>query len=529
MDGMPLILLVLSALAVTAVSRRMRLPAPLTLVVAGLAISAIPGVPDYQLDPNLVLYGILPPLLYSAALDSSAIQIRTNVRSIALLAVGLVLFSTACIGLVAWWLVPGLPLGAALALAAVVAPPDAVAAVSIGRHLGLPRRVMTVLSGESLFNDATALTALRVAVGAGVGTSFSLTAALGGFLLTAAGGVVLGAVLGRVVHQVRLRLRDPRLESALGLVVPFAAYALAEEIHVSGVLAVVMTGLYLGHHAPQAGYATRLQDQAVWQAADTVLEAFVFALIGLQLPAVVRGVSGDIRPLLVAAAAVTVTAVLARAVWVFPAVYLPRVLFAGLGARDPAPPWQIPAVISWAGMRGVVTLAAASAIPRVTHSGAPFPGRPEIIFLAFCVTVATLLLHGLTLPWVIRRLGGEGRLGVEGRESHQDAVAEADAVHAATQAALERLESASNGIPSSVTTRLRKAAEHRSNSVWERLGRPETEVGEAPSVIYRRLRLEMLAAERDTLVGLRDAGRINDEVLARTLHELDLEEAILSR
>jgi Na+/H+ antiporter len=523
MDGMPLILLVLSALAVTAVSRRLRLPAPLTLVVAGLAISAIPGVPDYQLDPDLVLFGILPPLLYSAALDSSAIQIRANLRPIALLAVGLVLFSTACVGLVAWWLVPGLPLGAALALAAVVAPTDAVAAVSIGRRLGLPRRMMTVLTGESLFNDATALTALRVAVAATVGTGFSLWSGVGGFLLIAAGGVVLGAVLGRVVHQVRLRLHDARLESALGLVIPFAAYALAEELHVSGVLAVVVAALYLGHHAPQAGYATRLQDQAVWQAADTVLEAFVFALIGLQLPAVVRGVSGDLRPLLVAATAVIVTAVLARVVWMFPATYLPRMLFSRLSARDPAPPWQVAAVLSWAGMRGVVTLAAASAIPRVTNSGAPFPGRSEIIFLAFCVTVATLLLHGVTLPWVIRSLG------VEGRESFHDALAEADAMHAVTQAALERLENASDGAPESVTNRLRKAAEHRSNSVWERLGRPETELGEAPSVIYRRLRLQMLAAERETLVSLRNTGRINDDILTRTLHDLDLEEAILSR
>jgi len=523
MDGMPLILLVLGALAVTAVSRRLHLPAPLTLVVAGLAISTIPGVPDYQLDPNLILYGILPPLLYSAALDSSAIQIRANIRPIALLAVGLVLFSTACVGLVAWWLVPGLPLGAALALAAVVAPPDAVAAVSIGRRLGLPRRVMTVLTGESLFNDATALTALRVAVAATAGTGFSLWSGLGAFLLIAVGGVVLGAVLGRVVHQVRLRLRDARLESALGLVIPFAAYALAEELRVSGVLAVVVAALYLGHHAAQAGYATRLQDQAVWQAADTVLEAFVFALIGLQLPAVVRGVSGDIRPLLIAAAAVIATVVLARVVWVFPATYLPRMLFSRVSARDPAPPWQVAAVLSWAGMRGVVTLAAASAIPRVTDAGAPFPGRAEIIFLAFCVTVATLLLHGLTLPWVIRRLG------VEGRESFHDALAEADAMHAVTQAALERLDSASDGAPESVTTRLRKAAEHRSNSVWERLGRPETELGEAPSVIYRRLRLEMLAAERETLVSLRDTGRINDDILTRTLHELDLEEAMLNR
>ncbi|MGH3981973.1 MAG: Na+/H+ antiporter [Pseudonocardiaceae bacterium] len=522
MDGLPLILLVLSALAVTAVSHRLRLAAPLALVVAGLAISAIPGIPAYQLDPDLVLYVILPPLLYSAALGSSSIQIKANLRSIALLAVGLVLFTTACVGLVAWWLVPGLPLGAALALGAVVAPPDAVSAVAIGRRLGLPRRVMTVLAGESLFNDATALTVLRVAVAATAGTGFSVWAGMGQFVLVGAGGAALGAVAGRVVHQVRLRLRDPKLESAVGLVVPFAAYALAEQVHVSGVLAVVVTGLYLGHHAPQAGYATRLQDQAVWQAADTVLEAFVFALIGLQLPAVVRGV-GDIGPLVVAAIAVLAAVVLARMVWVFPATYLPRVLFTRVRARDPAPPWQVPAVISWAGMRGVVTLAAAFSIPLVTGSGAAFPGRAEILFLAFCVTVGTLLLHGLTLPWMIRRLG------VEGRESYDDALAEADAMYAATQAALQRLEAVSEGAPELVTARLRKAAEHRSHSVWERLGRPETELGEAPSVIHRRLRLEMLAAERETLVALRDSGRIDDEVLSRTLHELDLEEAMLTR
>ncbi|MGH3980011.1 MAG: Na+/H+ antiporter [Pseudonocardiaceae bacterium] len=522
MDGLPLILLMLSALAVTAMSRRFSLPSPLALVVAGLAISAIPGIPDYQLDPDLVLYAILPPLLYSAALDSSALQIRANLRAIALLAVGLVLFTTASVGLVAWWLVPGLALPAALALGAVVAPPDAVSAVAIGRSLGLPRRVMTVLAGESLFNDATALTALGVAVAATVGGGFSLAGGLGDFVLVGAGGVAMGAVLGRVVHQVRLRLGDPRLESALGLVVPFAAYALAEQVHVSGVLAVVVTGLYLGHHAPEAGYATRLQDQAVWRAADTVLEAFVFALIGLQLPSVVGGVA-DAGPLLVAAAAVLATVVLARVIWLFPATYLPRMLFTRIRTHDPAPPWQVPAVLSWAGMRGVVTLAAAFSIPLSTNAGDPFPGRSEIIFVAFFVTVATLLLHGLTLPWVIRRLG------VQSRESHGDALAEADAIHAATQAALQRLDSASVGAPESVTTRLRAAAEYRSHGVWERLGRPETELGEAPSVIYRRLRLEMLAAERETLVGLRDAGRLNDDVLSRTLHELDLEEAMLSR
>jgi len=215
--------------------------------------------------------------------------------------------------------------------------------------------------------------------------------------------------------------------------------------------------------------------------------------------------------------------VLARVVWVFPATYLPRVLSSRLRARDPAPPWQVPAVVSWAGMRGVVTLAAAFSIPVLTDSDAPFPGRSEIIFLAFFVTIATLLLHGLTLPWVIRRLG------VQGTESYDDVLAEAGAIHAATQAALARLEELAHAAPDDVVERLRVAAEHRSHRVWERLGRPETEHGEPPTVVHRRLRLEMLTAERATLVALRNEGRIDDEVLSRAVHDLDLEEALLNR
>ncbi len=520
-EGMSLILLVLGALAVTALSRRYGLPAPLALVVAGLGVSMIPGIPDLELDPDLVLFAILPPLLYSAALDSSSIRIKANIRSIGLLAVGLVLFTTGCVGLVAWWLMPGLPLPAALVLGAVVAPPDAVAAVAIGRRLGLPRRMMTVLAGESLFNDATALTAVRVGVAA-LGTGFSVWSGLSELLLAGAGGVLLGAVLGRMVHQVRLRLGDARLESALGLVVPFAAYAMAEQVHLSGVVAVVVTGLYLGHHAPAASYATRLQDGAVWRAADTVLEAFVFALIGLQLPVVLGRVQGELGPLLIAAAGVLATVVLARVVWVFPAVYLPRVLVPRLRARDPAPRWPVPTVVSWAGMRGVVTLAAAFSLPQFVD-GVPFPGRSEIIFLAFFVTIATLLLHGLTLPWVIRRLG------VQGTESYDDVLAEAGAIHAATQAALARLDELADTAPDDVIDRLRASAEHRSHRVWERLGRPETEHGEPPTIVHRRLRLEMLTAERATLVALRDEGRIDDEVLSRAVHDLDLEEALLDR
>src|SRR4051795_1223837 len=390
-----LLALVTGALAVTWVCRRLDISAPLVLVVAGIAASFIPGVETVQFDPNVVLFAVLTPLLYSSALESSFLGIRQNLRPIGLLAVGLPVFSAFAVGIVAWWLVPGLTLPAALVLGAVVAPPDAVSALSVGRRLGLPRRVMTILGGESLINDATALTLFRVFIAAAAGTGATVLGGVGMFVLAAVGGTAVGLAVGWVVHRVRTRLDDPLVESALGLLVPFGVYLLAEGLHGSGVLAVVVAGIYLGYRAPETGYATRLQDQAVWQAIDTILESVVFALIGLQLTAVVRD-AGAGWELIGYGLVVTAAGVLARPVWVFPATSLPRVLFRGIRRNDPVPSWRVPAVIAWSGMRGAVTLAAAFIIP------AAVPGRERLVFLAFFVTVATLLLHGLTLPAVIR-------------------------------------------------------------------------------------------------------------------------------
>jgi CPA1 family monovalent cation:H+ antiporter len=525
MNGIALVALALGSLAVTAVCRRLRVGAPLALVVVGIAVSFLPGIPDFRINPDLVLLLVLTPLLYSAALDSSYLGFRANLRAIGMLAVGLVVFTTAAVGLVGAWLVPGLTLPTALVLGAVVAPPDAVAAIAVGRRLGLPRRLMTILAGESLVNDATALTLFRVAVaaaagGAAAGRSVGAEVARGAgiFLLAGLGGVLVGLAVGWVVHRVRLVLDDSPIESALGLVVPFAVYLVAEEVHASGLLAVVVAGLYLGHRAPQTGFATRLQDEAVWRASDTVLESVVFALIGLQLTTVARE-AGPVGPLLLGGAVVTATAVLARVVWVFPATYLPRLLPA-VRARDSALSWHAPAVVGWAGMRGVVSLAAAFAIPPTV------PNREQLVFLAFFVTVATLLLHGLTLPTLIRRLG------VHSAESSADALAEAQAQHAAGQAAVARLdELAGPDDPTHdhVIRKLRYNAQMRINSSWERLGRGTAEVGESPSAAHRRLRREMVAAERATFVRFRDERRIDDEVLRRVLRELDLEEAMLSR
>ncbi|MDT7608954.1 MAG: monovalent cation/hydrogen antiporter, partial [Pseudonocardiales bacterium] len=355
----------------TAACRRFRVSPTLVLVLAGIAVSFIPGIPDFRLNPDVVLLVVLAPLLYSAALDSSYHGFRTNLRPIGLLAVGLVIFSTVTIGLAAWWLIPGLSLPAGLVLGAVVAPPDAVAAIAVGRRLGLPRRVMTILAGESLVNDATALTLFRVAVAAAAGAGISLWSGIGIFVLAGVGGVAVGLAVAWLVHWVRVRLNDPPIESALGLVVPFGVYLIAEAVHASGLLAVVVTGLYLGHRAPQTGFATRLQDDAVWKASDTVLESVVFALIGLQLTSVVSEV-GAVGPLLLTGVGLTLVTVLARVVWLFPATYLPR-LIPAVRRRDPFPTWQTPAVISWAGMRGVVSLAAALALPD------GFPGRDDIL------------------------------------------------------------------------------------------------------------------------------------------------------
>lgn len=514
-----LVTLFAGTLAVAIVARRLGRQAPLVLVAAGLAASFIPGMPNFDLNPDLVLALVLPPLLYSAALNSSYLNIKANQRPIILLAVGLVLATTVVVGLVAHLTIPNLELPAALVLGAVVAPPDAVAAVSIGRRLGLPRRAMTLLAGESLINDATALTALKVAIAAaipGPGT-MSWGEGVRTFVIAAVGGVLIGLLVGLVVHAVRMCLRgDGVLESALGMLVPFATYLLAEEVSASGVLAVVVAGLYLGHNAPRAGYATRLQETAVWRAVDVLLESLVFALIGLQLASVVRHSQLSWR-LLSAGVLILLATIAIRFVWVFLTGY-GALAIPAVRRRERVPDWQEVTVVGWAGMRGVVTLAAAFGVPEL-----PDDARAMIVLFAFTITVVTLLLQGTTLPWVIRRLG------VRGDEARHDALAEAAVQQRAAEAAKKTLdELVAEGVnaPQQMIDQLRRLAEHRGNAAWERLGRQEEE---SPASAVRRLRRSMLAAQREVFIAARDAGEIDDEVLQRVVRELDLEEAALYR
>jgi monovalent cation/hydrogen antiporter len=517
-----LVLLAL-ALLVSAFARRRGWSAPLLLVLVGLVVSFVPGVPTYELDPDLVLLVFLPPLLYAAAWESSYLNLRQNLQAVALLSVGLVLFTAFAVGYVMNALVPGLGLAAALALGAIVAPPDAVAATAIGREVGLPRRLITILAGESLVNDATALTAYRVAVGAATGAGFSLLVGLEEFGLAAIGGAAIGLAIAVVVERLVRWLRDPLVENGLSLLTPFTAYLAAEEIHASGVIAVVVAGLFLGHRAPRdLGYATRLQAEGVWRIVSFSLELIVFLLIGLQVRAVADSLSEwPWSQVVLYSVAIVVTVIVARFVWVFPATYLPRRLSQRRRELDPAPPWQWAVVVSWAGMRGVVSLAAAFALPT------DFPQRDLILFLTFVVVIATLVGQGFTLPMVIRRLG------VTASESLQDNLAEADAQQRAARAAIERLDQIveeEGDISEDIVQNLRDKAEIRTFGAWERLGGGRGHANsETPTATYRRLRRAMLEAERDVFVQLRDDRRIDDEVLRRVLFELDLEEAMLAR
>ncbi|MDT5297864.1 MAG: monovalent cation/hydrogen antiporter [Mycobacterium sp.] len=528
--GASLLAVLVVSVLLAGVARRFDVSAPLALVVAGLLAGSIPGLKGIEFEPELVLFVILPPLLWSAGLESSYVNLRRNVRPIGLLAVGLPLATTFAVGVVAFHTVPELTIAAALTLGAIVAPPDAVSAAAIGRRLGLPRQIMTLLGGESLLNDATALTAYKVALAAAIGTAATWGSGLGTFALAAAGGVVVGGLAGSLIVAIRTWFEDPLVESAIGLVAPFFIYLLAEEAHGSGVIAVVVAALIIGQRSTHASYATRLQDNAVWRAVQFVLESFAFLLIGLQLPTVVGELTGiSAAVLATASAAVLATVIGVRIVWVFVFAYLPRALSARVRANEPRPtPAQV-FIVAWAGMRGVVSLAAAFAVPLTTASGAQFPGRPQLVFLTFVVVVGTLLLHGLTLPWLIKVLD------VQNEDAARDAIEEAAAQTRAAKAASDRLDELladerATDVHQRAAKILRSWNDRRQNATWERrLGRSDDEIGESPSAAFKRLRLAMLAAERDAFIAERDAGHIDDEVLRSVLNGLDLEEASLNR
>ena len=543
MSHVELFALVVGAVGITALCRRWGWSPPLVLVAAGLVVSFVPGVPRFEVDSKIILEFVLPPLLYSAALSSSYQDFRRSRNSILRLGVGLVLVTAAAVAVVAWAIVPELPITAALVLGAVVAPPDAVAAVAVGRRLGLPRRVMTLLTGESLINDATSLTLYKVAI-AGVATGAAVpSTGVRVFMVAVLVGTGLGLVIGWVVHRLRLHLDDPVVASTIGLLTPFAAYWAAETLGGSGVLAVVAAGLYLGHTPPQAGYATRLYETPVWSTVDLPLEAFTFALIGVQLKWVLGDVMASDQGLgiaMVLSLAVLATVVLVRPLYVFATARVDLIRLRG-SHRTPhdALATSEHAVVSWAGMRGVVTLAAAAAIP-ATVNGAPFPARATLQLVAYAVAIGTLLLQGLSLPWVIRRLSVE-----EHDDAERDAAQEAE-LRLATAAAAQRViesktEAWSRELGATqakaVTEALVRAGNVRAQAAAAMLdptrGDDDPALAGAPVAPVRgkrghRLRREILAAQRRVLVARRDAGELDEAVMRRVLRELDLEDERMS-
>ncbi|HET7432728.1 MAG TPA: Na+/H+ antiporter [Nocardioides sp.] len=510
-----LVVLAVVVLTGTAIADRIGIPAPLVLTVLGVAGSWLPGMPQVHLGHDVVLLGLLPPLLYAAAMQASLVDFNANRRSILLLSVGLVVFTALGVGVVVHLLLPDLGWAAAFAIGAVVAPPDAVAATAIARRIGLPRRVVTILEGESLLNDATALVALRTAIAATSG-AVSLRSVGGDFLLAALGGVLVGLVAFVVVAWVRKHVTDPLLDTALSFVVPFAAYLAAEEVHASGVIAVVVAGLLLGHKAPVLQSAqSRISERVNWRTISYVLENTVFLLIGLQADWILSDVaSSDVGAGRVAAVcgATLVAVIVLRLVWVFPARYV----LVRPGA-DPdtghRPPASFTFILGWAGMRGVVTLAAAFLIPdRVVH-------REVLLLVAFTVVAGTLLIQGLSLPWISRRLD------VPSPDPADDALARATLLQQASKAGMKKLKECGDEESPEVYEAIKQRVEQRNFAAWERLGTAADR--ETPSDAYARVRKVMLEAERERVLEVRDTGQTPSEIVTEVLAMLDVEESML--
>lgn len=532
-NGTWILLVVIAAVAVTGLANRGNLQAPLVLVTIGSIASFLPGMPRLELHPDIILGVVLPPLLYSAALRFSVATFRRHLAPILRLGIFTVLVTAFAVAFSASALVPDLTLGAALVLGAVVAPTDAVSAVAVGQRLGLPKRVIAVLTGEGLVNDATALTLFTVAVSAVAGTRVLVDSPVVFFGYEVAGGVTIGLLLAVVVHRVRGRMYDSPLETVLGLVLPFTAYLAAEEIEASGVLAVVAAGLYMGHRATDASVATRIQERAVWESLDVLLEMFVFAYMGLQLKFVIDEVreSGlDVHRAFLYAFAVLGVVIAVRPLWVL-LHWARRRLTREFGldrlGRDQFTGREY-LVISWAGMRGVVTLAAAGGVPLVLASGEPFPGRETIQVIAFVVAVGTLLIQGATMPALIRVLNVA--------DPYERLYAQEQMERARTisgTAAEQHLALLAKNPPDGVDAEaLQRILARVNRSMKARLEAQQAEeAGEhEPAVpdsgtLFEKLRRSVLRAQRQALIAARDNGDLDDETLRTVLEGLDVEEA----
>ena len=523
MDGLHqlevVILLLGVVLALTTLARKIVIPYPILLVIGGLLLGLVPGLPVVTLNPDLVFLVFLPPILWAAAYFTSWREFRYNLRPISLLAVGLVLATTAAVACVARLLLPGMGWAEAIALGAIVSPPDAVSATAIARRLRIPRRIVTILEGESLVNDATALVLYRAAVAAVVGGSVAFGPTALQMVFAGIAGVAIGLAVGMATRWALCATQDSFTEIAITLLAPYVAWVLGEQAHASAVLACVAGGLHVRQHFSEAvSPMTRIQARAVWDLLLFVLNGFIFILIGLQLGALRQAIPADrLGPLMVTGAVISLTVIVVRLGWVPLAALIPRWISRTIRTRDPLPAWPNIFLIGWTGMRGIVTLAAALALPLTTGTGAPLPFRAEIILISFSVILATLVVQGLTLTPLIRALRLEDDDG--GMEREEMLARE----HAATMA-LTRLEELAEQ-PWSAAEHVDRLRVHynRRRQRFANNGAVDSECAAEAVEAFRRLRHETLTAERAALIAMRNNGTISDDVLHRLEHELDIE------
>ncbi len=513
------LLFVVAVLAV--VAQRLGVPYAILLVLGGLVLSFVPGLPRVEIEPELIFLVFLPPLVTSAAWYLPWCDFRANLRPILLLATGLVLATTFGVAAMAHATINGFTWPAAFVLGAVVSPTDPVAATAIFQRLRIPRRLVTILESESLVNDATGLVAYRFAAAAGVTGMFSIWEASWRFFWVVIGGVIIGLLLGWIVAWIHRRLDDPPVEITLTILMSYATYLLAEQFGVSGVLAAMTVGIYHRWRSPELlSPRARMQAIAVWEIIVFLFNGLIFILIGLQLPSILDDISGQLSAttLVWDAVLISATVIGVRLLWVFPATYIPLMLSRRLRESDPYPPWQQVLLVSWTGMRGVLSLAAALALPLTTNQSTAFPGRDLIIFLTFCVILVTLVLQGLTLPLLIRWLKLTVDIGTEREEM--------EARLWAAQAALARLDelTAQDNVlaKAEMVEWLRtmyKERIRRFSACCDVMNNGSSEQLAA----FEDLQHEVLAAERRTVVQLRNQGAIHEEVMLRIERDLDLD------
>jgi len=518
-------LILLAVLAGTAlVARRINVAPAILLLLAGISLAFVPGMPSLELPPELVLLVVLPPLIYSASVAMSWREFKFSLRPIMLLAVGCVIFTACAVAAATHYLI-GLPWNVGFLLGAIVAPPDVVAPLAIARRLGLPRRILVILEGEGLANDATALILYRFAVAAISTGAFSLPKAASAFVVIVAGEMLFGAAVGWLSLRARHRARDPQIEITLSLITPYIAYWVPEHFGGSGVISTVACGLYMSWNGPLLiSSATRLQGIFFWDLVIYLIEGLLFLLTGFQMRSLFeKSKAFPLDDILFATALVAVIVVVARFAWVFPATYLPRMWSKRLRERDPSPPWQWPFVLAFTGVRGAVSLAAALALPFALPGGEDFPYRDLILFVSFGVIFITLVGFGLGLPPVVRWLG----LAQAGRAEHlAEHESELAARRQALAAALKSLDAITDDreLSDEVVRLLRARHEIRANQLPDSLDPEAREVSAAGTALTR----ELISAERKFIHVLLRDGRITDEIRRRIERDLDLEEASLA-